>query len=642
MTPLRVFDLKGRPVELGRSLGSGGEGAVFEIRNAPGRVAKIYHKELTKEHSDKVWAMTRLRTEAIARIAAWPLEPLLSSSNRVSGFSMPEALGKPIHLLYSPKSRVTEFPGASWPFLVRTAANLARSFLVVHNSGHLVGDVNHGNSLVSEAATVTLIDSDSFQIADGSRIYLCGVGVATHLAPELQGCDLRQLVRTQSHDCFSLAILIFQILFMGRHPFSGRYLGVGEMPIEKAIREFRFAYGDSATARQMQPPPNTPPLATASLDIASLFERAFSNKSAQGWRPKASEWVEALAALERNSKACARRSSHHFPAQLASCPWCTIEAQTGVLLFAPPLPPAFGTASTFDVEIVWSAIRAVDHPAPFVSPGAALQPSPSQKALEWRSAIRVREARLLGALGLASLIVFVFDGCYSWAIAVLAVTAAWTWLAEFKRETRAKAQSVLDDAKIHLQRVESEWLREASDDRFKAKLQELESYHKEYKNLGSVRQRELGRLQASLRESQLGRFLDRYRIDRARIDGIGPGRTAALQSFAIETAADISLNNVMKVPGFGPSLAHRLVAWRSSLEVRFVFNPSKGVDPRDIQALDLKLAARKNDLQRALRDGVGLLHRVRQEIEARRQALYPHLKAAHCAVAQAQSDLDQL
>ena len=34
---------------------------------------------------------------------------------------------------------------------------------------------------------------------------------------------------------------------MGRHPFSGQYLGSGiDMPIEKAIEQYRFAYGKNA------------------------------------------------------------------------------------------------------------------------------------------------------------------------------------------------------------------------------------------------------------------------------------------------------------------------------------------------------------------------------------------------------------
>ena len=58
---------------------------------------------------------------------------------------------------------------------------------MVHEHGHLVGDVNHGNALVSGRATVRLIDCDSFQIQAGSRRFLCEVGVSTHVPPELAG-----------------------------------------------------------------------------------------------------------------------------------------------------------------------------------------------------------------------------------------------------------------------------------------------------------------------------------------------------------------------------------------------------------------------------------------------------------------------
>lgn len=84
------------------------------------------------------------------------------------------------------------------------------------------------------------------------------------------------MLRTQNHDAFGLAVLIFQILFMGRHPFSGQYLGAGDMSLERAIQELRFAYGSGAAARLMRQPPFTPDLATASPQVALLFERSFS------------------------------------------------------------------------------------------------------------------------------------------------------------------------------------------------------------------------------------------------------------------------------------------------------------------------------------------------------------------------------
>lgn len=55
-------------------------------------------------------------------------------------------------------------------------------------------------------------------------------------------------------------------------------------------------------------------------------------------------------------------------------------------------------------------------------------------------------------------------------------------------------------------------------------------------------------------ERQKQRFLDTCFIDRATISGVGPAPKAALRSFGIETAADVSRNKVMQVRGFGEGL----------------------------------------------------------------------------------------
>ena len=40
-----------------------------------------------------------------------------------------------------------------------------------------------------------------------------------------------------NHDNFGLAVLIFQLLFMGRHPFSGRYQRPGRHALSNARLE---------------------------------------------------------------------------------------------------------------------------------------------------------------------------------------------------------------------------------------------------------------------------------------------------------------------------------------------------------------------------------------------------------------------
>ncbi|HEY4573216.1 MAG TPA: hypothetical protein VIJ26_04615, partial [Thermoanaerobaculia bacterium] len=334
MNRLTLYDQEGRPVHLGSELGKGGEGSVFTVDDAPTLAAKVYHQPIDPLKAEKLAAMVHQQSEGLLKVAAWPVGTLARSmGGHLAGLLMPKVSGyKPVHLLYGPKSRLAEFPHVTWAFLVHAAGNLARALAVLHAAGNVVGDINHGNVLVSSSAVIKLIDCDSFQIQAGERRYLCEVGVPTHTPPELQGHNLRTVARTPNHDAFGLAVVIFQLLFLGRHPFSGTYLGRGDMPLEKAIRELRFAYGRYAEAHKMRQPPHTPPLAVASPAVAALFERAFAPGSARdGMRPLPREWVEALEGLPL--RACERRKVHVFAGDLESCPWCLIEITTGTLLF---------------------------------------------------------------------------------------------------------------------------------------------------------------------------------------------------------------------------------------------------------------------------------------------------------------------
>ena len=139
----------------------------------------------------------------------------------------------------------------------------------------VIGDVNQSNVLVSNKGFVALIDCDSYQVEIKGQSYPCEVGIDLFTPPELQGRSFRNLIRTQNHDRFGLAVLVFYLLFMNRHPFAGRYLGQGDMSIEQAIRQHRFAYGRAAASFQMQVPQHALPLSALSNQLVELFERSF-------------------------------------------------------------------------------------------------------------------------------------------------------------------------------------------------------------------------------------------------------------------------------------------------------------------------------------------------------------------------------
>lgn len=331
-------------IRLAKELGRGGEGAVFEVVGRPELVAKIYHEPVSPDKAAKLQYMAACHDEQLLQLTAWVSEVLFEQSNhnKIVGFLMPrlEFDFLPLHELYTPRSRRLFFPTIDYRFLVRTAANLARAFAIVHAHGHAIGDVNHGNVVVSTDTSVKLIDCDSYQInTREAKNYLCEVGVSTHTPPELQGCSLRGVERTANHDLFGLAVLIFQLLFMGRHPFSGKWMGAGgDQTLEEAIKERRFAYGaGAADARQMLPPPGTLLLEELPPRIAELFERAFLEIEE---RPRSEEWIKALEELQQQIIKCKRDDEHYYWQQLQLCPWCELEKITGVEFFADPMANA--------------------------------------------------------------------------------------------------------------------------------------------------------------------------------------------------------------------------------------------------------------------------------------------------------------
>lgn len=279
---------------LGQELGRGGEGAVFAI-DGQKDVAKIYSIPPDARKIQKLTAMTEAASPTLHRIAAWPVDLLIDIKGLVRGFVMPRVIARrDIHELYLPKSRSEAFPETDFRFLVHVGANIARAFAVVHALGHVLGDVNHGNLRVGLDGTVVLIDCDSFQIRNGAQVFTCDVGAPLFTAPELQGHALRGLMRTANHDRFGLAVLLFHLLCMGRHPFAGRFLGQGDMPIEKALAEYRFAYGPDRGANGMERPPGTIPLEAMGATISDLFICAFERSGSYGGRPDAEKWIDAL------------------------------------------------------------------------------------------------------------------------------------------------------------------------------------------------------------------------------------------------------------------------------------------------------------------------------------------------------------
>ncbi|WP_158899270.1 hypothetical protein [Burkholderia sp. L27(2015)] len=631
--PLNLVDDGGAPIALGLLLGQGGEGAVWDIPSKPDLVAKVYHEPLLPERAMKIRAMAGMDGAGLKTLTAWPVGLLEQHDVGPVGLLLPKVSGaKDIHELYSPKSRRVEFQQADWRFLIRAAGNTSRAFAAVHQAGCVIGDVNHGGILVAPNATVRLIDCDSFQVAANGRQYLCEVGVDNFTPPELQSRSFKGIVRTENHDNFGLAVVIFLLTFMGRHPFAGRYSGQGDMAISKAIEEIRFPYGAHRSQALMTPPPGMPSLSIVGPEIAALFERAFARSSIGTGRPTAKEWIAGLEHLEKNQTRCTANRVHwHHKA--TNCPWCAMEGTTGVPLFSLALESST-SLGTFSMTAFWAMVDSLQQPGPV--PIIAANPKmPSAQAR------KVRHRNRLGYLGAAVVGVMCLVGAiltgnpevlFSAVGVVIIVTLMRGGKGVEDIDQRYKA------TKAQWQAANTDWERKAGNGAFNDKKAAIANLRQQWEGLPSRKANLLEVLKKNQPRLQLERYLDTFKISAAKIESIGSGRTQTLESYGVETALDATRANLQNVPGFGPKTQQKLIAWRTSIEACFRFDPTKGVDPRDIQKIDTDIRAAARDLEDRLNRSLAELRQVKAQIMGAREHLRAHVERVHDELMQADAD----
>lgn len=331
---------------LEQAINRGGEAQIWSVRQDAHLVAKIYHKP-TADHQAKIKAMLAapLIRQGVHPTVAWPLD-LLYQQNNFVGYLMPRANNcRPLFHYYNPARRQRLAARQDWPrFLHYAAANLARAVATVHKGGHIIGDLNESNVLVTDTALVTLVDTDSFQIQQGGKssqaapswlgalpsqqTYRCGVGKAEYTPPELQGVDFKTIDRTVAHDNFGLAVLIFYLLMDGFHPFAGVLntgMSVGRVDLY-GIKQGLFPYlrwGANAS-QSLQPPPKAPPFNYLHPSVQDAFRRTFVDGHANpARRVTAKEWKEVLHAAQEALVTCPQNGGHLYSHHLRHCPICS-------------------------------------------------------------------------------------------------------------------------------------------------------------------------------------------------------------------------------------------------------------------------------------------------------------------------------
>lgn len=319
-SPIRRKDGQGFHT-LGEKLGEGAEGEVYAVDNSPLWAVKIYKPGSAPK---AIQAQKLLAMEGLMPLLAgerpghpsltWPEQIIRDrNSNSLVGLVMPRvntAKTMTVGEFFIPSVRQrrlqemdlpmdgVEIQKTKWSII----RNLSKTVARIHEQGHLIGDINERNILVEpEHGDISIIDCDSFQIRDRENriIYRCKVGRPEYTAPELlrqmQGiCDVREcptgpnkhqmgypcVSRNQEHDKFGIAVVVFQLLMDGSHPYDCR-IDEGHAP-DASTRQEKIKRGFYPYSRSKPPfihinnQDNAKRYSRLPSSIKKLFERAFS------------------------------------------------------------------------------------------------------------------------------------------------------------------------------------------------------------------------------------------------------------------------------------------------------------------------------------------------------------------------------
>lgn len=310
------------PLELGPELGRGGEAVVYDVVGDPTMVAKIKHAPMDDGDVRKLRTMLAHPPQDPTlkqfnhHSIAWPGDLIVAAegAKRIPvGFVMPKiTTSVTLAELMHPRRRSRIAPAFSYRYLLNIGKNLAIVLKNIHEKGHIVGDMNTLNVLVSTVAAtstlVTVVDCDSFQIkANDGTVFRCNVGKPEYTAPEIQNRTFRQFDRTEQHDMFAFAVVMYQLLMQNAHPFQGvpkrRGFEVDLVHVHN-IANGVFPHLDNPDMFRF---PHAPSMMALPAPVRELFLRAFL----PGYtRPSARDWRDVLSFCVENHESCPVDATH--------------------------------------------------------------------------------------------------------------------------------------------------------------------------------------------------------------------------------------------------------------------------------------------------------------------------------------------
>ena len=220
------------------AVGRGGAAIVYRIKSGPhqGKALKLYHGEELSKRGRILEAKIKAMIQAppsnrdlefsgnVTPQFVWPEVEAVDADGQFVGFVMPYLDPSSYYILseYLYETNKLEPKHQSITERVQVCRNLASAVLSLHKVGHYFVDMKPQNIFVhKEQSTVTFIDCDGFSISNGE--FPCYQYSPSYIAPEyIAKRPENELSRSGQQDEFVLAVLLFQILDFGNHPYSCR------------------------------------------------------------------------------------------------------------------------------------------------------------------------------------------------------------------------------------------------------------------------------------------------------------------------------------------------------------------------------------------------------------------------------------
>ena len=601
MADLVYIGLQGTRYTVARQIGEGGEGIIYEVQGNLTLVIKVYKEAIDRDKEDKLIYMASISTPELLKFAAWPTDVIKNPSGKIAGFVMKKLVAfVPLHMLFSPMDRKKVFPDKGYNFLIHVARNLATAFHQIHQLGIIAGDVNEANVLVSKTGMVALIDCDSFQIKNGNHYHFCEVGIPRYTPPELlERGSFDQVVRTENTDSFSLATLIFQLLFLGRAPFTGINLSKEDFEEEKAIKLGEFAYSLRRANKKLSPAKYSLDLNILTPGVVNSFHEAFENRIA---RPMPRQWVNDLEVLSKEIRACDRSGLHFYPHAMAKCPWCEFKDKAGIIYFFDDsylhILPELHNIEQFVNGFKLDKIEILKLGESFMSGTAKPSPIPHH----FKNLSHQNRTILWGAVLITLISSFVFS--------VLSIIAGAIFLLLFNRFAPAKKQLRAElsrrqknyhDLKGTFISLVNKHNDPAELKRYNQSAAKLSDTITRFRRLPEDLIARKRKIEENYYNIKYQVYLQRFAVEHYTIPAFGPAKKALIQKNGINTAADISKLQTIKIPNIGPKNIQILFNWQRQIGAGFVYIPDTAAIDKDISVAANDIFVEKLQLQNAIK-----------------------------------------